>query len=187
VQREHVGVFLAVAIKGKGVSAIIIPNAENLTVTEIANYQKEKLEKINKNDHGSYNIFNSIGKIPWPFRGFVVKFLKWWIMDQGLRFPFMKIHKSPFGSIALSNIGTFGLPIGYLALWPIANLPAVIAMGKIKDKPVVINGEITIRSIIPISGTFDHRIVEADKIGIFKDGVEHRLLNPEILDKKETK
>ena len=60
-------------------------------------------------------------------------------------------------------------------------------MGQIKDKPVVINGEITIRSIIPISGTFDHRIVEADKIGIFKDGVEHRLLNPEILDKKETK
>ena len=87
--------------------------------------------------------------------------------------------------VFLSNIGVFGLPIGYLALWPIANLQVVLAMGIIQEKPVVVDGKITIRPMLPISGTFDHRITEADKIGAFKDAVEKRLLNPESLDKPE--
>jgi pyruvate dehydrogenase E2 component (dihydrolipoamide acetyltransferase) len=60
-------------------------------------------------------------------------------------------------------------------------------MGKIKEKPVVVDGEITIRPMLPLSGTFDHRIVEGDKIGLLKDGAEKRLLHPELLDKPEKK
>ena len=185
VKRNNASVFLAVATKGKSVTGMVIPKAETMTVSEIATYQEEKLDRIKKGEKGSFNIVGSIGKIPWPFRGVVVKFIKWWLFDQGLPLPFVKMHKNPFGSIALSNIGVFGLQIGYMALWPIANLPMVLAMGNIEDKPVVIDDEIVIRPMLPVSGTFDHRIMEADKIGVFKDGVERRLHNPELLDVQE--
>lgn len=184
IQRDHVGVFLAVARKGKSVTGFVIPKAETMTVTEIAEYQKKKLDNAYNKRKNKFNIAGSIGKIPWPFRGLVVKFIKWWVFDQGFYLPFFKIPRNePFGSISLSNIGVFGLPIGYLALWPIANLPVALAMGIIQEKPVVINGEIVIRPMLPVSGTFDHRITEADKIGFFKDAVEKRLLDPESLDR----
>jgi pyruvate dehydrogenase E2 component (dihydrolipoamide acetyltransferase) len=183
IQRDHVGVFLAVARKGKSVTGFVIPKAETMTVTEIAAYQQKKLDNAYDKKKNKFNIAGSIGKIPWPFRGLVVKFIKWWVFDQGFYLPFFKIPRNePFGSISLSNIGVFGLPIGYLALWPIANLPAALTMGIIQEKPVVINGEIVIRPMLPVSGTFDHRITEADKIGFFKDAVEKRLLDPETLD-----
>lgn len=186
IQREHVDVFLAVATKGKNVTGLTIRNVEEMTLQEIARFQQEKLNARNqKPKRKSSDIRNSIGKIPWPFRVLVVGFIKWWIFDNGFPLPFVKMKKNAFGSIALSNIGVFGLSTGYMALWPIANLPAVFAMGAIKEKPVVIDGEITIRPMLPISGTFDHRIMEADKIGVLKDGVEHRLLHPTILEKKE--
>lgn len=185
VQREDVDVFLAVAQKGKSVTAITIPKAQEKTVTEIAKYQQEKLNKTYSGERKSYGIQYTIAKIPWPLRNIVVKFIKWWKFDNGLPLPFVKMKPNPFGSISISNIGVFGLSTGYLALLPIANLPAIIAMGQIKEKPVVVDGEIVIRPMLPISGTFDHRIVEGDKIGLLKTGAEKRLLHPEELDKPE--
>lgn len=185
VQRDHVDVFISVAQKGKNITGVIIKHAETYTVEEIASYQQSKLEKTYTGKKDSFKIKDSIGKIPWPLRGIIVKFIKWWLFDMGLRLPFIKLSKDPFGSIALSNIGVFGLTAGYMALFPIANIPAAFSMGAITEKPTVINGEITIRPFLPISGTFDHRIMEADKIGILKDGVERRLLQPTLLDKPE--
>ncbi|MBS3748386.1 MAG: 2-oxo acid dehydrogenase subunit E2 [Candidatus Thermoplasmatota archaeon] len=187
MQRDDAHVFLAVAQSGKSVQSMIIPKAQEKTVTEIAQYQKERLERIYSGKKKSFNIQKSIAKVPWPFRGAVVKFIKWWLFDNGFPLPFVKLKPDPFGSIAISNIGVFGLSSGYLALLPISNLPAIIAMGKIKEKPVVVDGEIVIRPMLPISGTFDHRIVEGDKIGLLKDGAEKRLLHPESLDKPEKK
>jgi len=186
VKREHVDVFLAVATKGKNVTGLVIPQAENMTIDDIAAFQQEKLKKRKHTQKKeSYDIRNSIGKIPWPFRGLVVGFIKWWLFENGFPLPFVKMKKNPFGSIALSNIGVFGLSTGYMALWPIANLPAVFAMGAIQEKPVVIDGKIVVRPMLPISGTFDHRIMEADTIGVLKDGVEQRLLHPECLEIKK--
>lgn len=185
VQREHADIFLAVATRGKSVSGIIIPKAEEMNVQEIAEYQQKKLTRTRSKGKSSFKIKDTIGKIPWPFRILVVKFIKWWLFDMGFRLPFVKLKPDPFGSIGISNIGVFGLSTGYMALFPIANLPAILSIGSIKEKPVVINGEIVIRPMLPVSGTFDHRIMEADKIGVFKDGVEKRLLNPAILDTQE--
>ena len=41
----------------------------------------------------------------------------------------------------------------------------VIAIGQVKRKPVVVDEEIVIRSIMPITGTFDHRIVDGSQAG----------------------
>jgi len=187
VQRDHVDVFISVAQKGKNITGIIIPKAESLTVEEIAAYQDEKLQKTYSGKKDSFKIKDTIGKIPWPLRGVIVSFIKWWLFDMGFKLPFVKLKKDPFGSIALSNIGIFGLTAGYMALFPIAHLPAAFSMGAITEKPAVVNKEITIRPFLPISGTFDHRIMEADKIGILKDGVEKRLLNPTLLDMRNKK
>jgi pyruvate dehydrogenase E2 component (dihydrolipoamide acetyltransferase) len=185
VKRDDVDVFLAVAQPGKNVTGIIIRKAQEKTVTEIAEYQQKKLERTYSGKKKSFGIQHSIARIPWPFRSFFVKFIKWWVFTNGFRLPFVKMRPNAFGSISISNIGVFGLSTGYLALLPIANLPAIIAMGQIKDKPVVVDGEIVIRPMLPISGTFDHRIVEGDKIGLLKNGAEKRLLHPELLDEPE--
>jgi 2-oxoisovalerate dehydrogenase E2 component (dihydrolipoyl transacylase) len=54
-------------------------------------------------------------------------------------------------------------------------------MGKEEEKPVVINGEIVIRKILTLTGTFDHRIMDGYHGGMLAHHVKRYLENPELL------
>ncbi|KAG2119877.1 uncharacterized protein F5147DRAFT_123370 [Suillus discolor] len=62
------------------------------------------------------------------------------------------------GTFTISNGGVFGSLYGT----PIINLPqsAVLGMHAIKDKPVVVNGQIVIRPIMVVALTYDHRLLD---------------------------
>ena len=50
-----------------------------------------------------------------------------------------------------------------------------------KDKPVVKDGEIIIQSVLPISATFDHRIVDGFHVSKYLEGLKHYFENPHVL------
>lgn len=72
--------------------------------------------------------------------------------------------------------------MGGLAATPIINHPEVAILGihKAYDRPVVHNGQIAIRHIVNLSGSFDHRVVDglegAALIQAVKDYLEHPAL-----------
>jgi 2-oxoisovalerate dehydrogenase E2 component (dihydrolipoyl transacylase) len=69
--------------------------------------------------------------------------------------------------------------MGGLAATPIINHPevAILGINKATDRPVVRNGQIAIRCILHLSGSFDHRVVDgadgAAFIQCVKDYLEH--------------
>ncbi|OJA11367.1 hypothetical protein AZE42_05151 [Rhizopogon vesiculosus] len=62
------------------------------------------------------------------------------------------------GTFTISNGGVFGSLYGT----PIINLPqsAVLGMHAIKDRPVVVNGQIVVRPIMVVALTYDHRLLD---------------------------
>ena len=184
VFRKDADVFVTVSVgKGKDMSGLIVRKAQDLSVGEISEIiSKEAQKKREGKESGAFASKGIISKIPWPFRRMIFVFIKCWIFDLGLPFPFLKIPADPFGSIMITNIGTFGLSYGMVALFPIGKIPAIITLGKIEDKPVVIDGEIKIRKMLPLTGTFDHRIVDGAQAGALNKGVINRLKNPKELD-----
>ncbi|MBI1807697.1 MAG: 2-oxo acid dehydrogenase subunit E2 [Ignavibacteria bacterium] len=83
------------------------------------------------------------------------------------------------GSFTITNYGGFGAMIGT----PIINQPqvAILGIGTIKKRPVVINDAIAIRSISYFTLSFDHRIVDGALGGSFLSSVVHQL---EEIDEK---
>ena len=82
-------------------------------------------------------------------------------------------------TFSVTNYGSIGGMFGI----PIINYPeaAILGIGRIQERPVVIDGEIVIRRILPLSLSYDHRIIDgasgARLLNILKD-----LLNdPEVL------
>ena len=75
-----------------------------------------------------------------------------------------------------------GLNTGMTALMPAAKVPCVVVLGKIEEKPVVRRGEIVVRTILPLTGTFDHRIVDGMQIGKLARGLKRAFRKPEWLD-----
>jgi pyruvate/2-oxoglutarate dehydrogenase complex dihydrolipoamide acyltransferase (E2) component len=184
ILREEVDVFVSVAIeRGKDLTGVLVRNSHIMSVEEIGSYLNSKVrEKRGGKESGTVGQKESVAKIPWPFRSWIFGFIRWWGFVLGFKVPFINIPRDPFGSIILSNIGTHGLTTGMAALFPIGRVPAVITMGKVEERPVVIDGEIQIRSIMPMAAAMDHRIIDGAQGGTLARGIKRRLKYPEKLN-----
>lgn len=84
------------------------------------------------------------------------------------------------GTFTLSNVGSYG------SQWEtvILNPPevALMGIGSIEKKPVVVDDDqIVIRKMMPISLTFDHRIIDGATAGAFRNRMKMLVEHPEML------
>ncbi len=91
----------------------------------------------------------------------------------------IKLEDLKGGTFTITNIGTIG---GDHAT-PIINHPecAILALGAIKDRPVVKDGQIVIRKILPMSLTFDHRIIDGAEAARFMNDLIKHLEDPTLM------
>ncbi|WP_017792741.1 dihydrolipoamide acetyltransferase family protein [Leucobacter salsicius] len=83
------------------------------------------------------------------------------------------------GTITITNIGVFGMDFGTPILVP--GEVAIMAMGTIKLKPWVVDGEVRPRMVTTVGGSFDHRVVDGDVISRFVADVASVLEEPALL------
>jgi len=183
VGRQRLDVMVPVAMGEEGVTSVIIRDAHARTVTSIAEEISGKAQRARAgNESKAAQNKYLLNRIPWPFRRPVFRLLKWITVDMGLEIKALGLSADSFGSFVVSDIGSHGLATGMTALMPAAKVPAVIVLGKIEEKPVVRDGEIVIRTILPLTGTFDHRIVDGAQIGKLARGIKRNFRKPEWLD-----
>ena len=83
------------------------------------------------------------------------------------------------GTITVTNIGVFGMDAGTPILNP--GEVAIVAMGTIKQKPWVVDGEVRPRYVTTVAGSFDHRVVDGDVVSRFVADVASVLEEPALL------
>lgn len=83
------------------------------------------------------------------------------------------------GTFTITNLGNFGID----AFTPIINPPesAILGVGRILKKPVVHNDEIAIRSMLTLSLTFDHRVIDGAPAAQFLQTVAGYIQDPYLL------
>ena len=188
VGRQRLDVMVPVAMGGEGVTSVIVKDAHARTVTSIAEEISGKARRARGGEESkaAKNKY-LLNRIPWPLRRPAFRLLKWITVDMGLEIKGLGLSANSFGSFVVSDIGSHGLATGMTALMPAAKVPAVIVLGKIEEKPVVRNGEIVIRTILPLTGTFDHRIVDGAQIGKLARGIKRNFRKVDWLDEVPSK
>ncbi|WP_166876838.1 MULTISPECIES: dihydrolipoamide acetyltransferase family protein [unclassified Salinibacterium] len=83
------------------------------------------------------------------------------------------------GTITVTNIGVFGMDTGTPILNP--GEVAIVAMGTIKQKPWVVDGEVRPRFVTTIGASFDHRVVDGDVASRFIADVASIIEEPALL------
>jgi 2-oxoisovalerate dehydrogenase E2 component (dihydrolipoyl transacylase) len=83
------------------------------------------------------------------------------------------------GTITITNVGSFGMDTGTPILNP--GEAAILAMGTIKQKPWIVDGEVRSRFVTTVAGSFDHRIVDGDVASRFVADVASILEEPALL------
>ncbi len=83
------------------------------------------------------------------------------------------------GTFTITNYGavrgTYGTPI--------INYPevAILGVGKIQDRPVIRDEKVVVRKILPLSISFDHRVVDGAEAARFLDTIIRRLEDPDLI------
>ncbi|MEM2111824.1 MAG: dihydrolipoamide acetyltransferase family protein [Candidatus Bathyarchaeia archaeon] len=89
-----------------------------------------------------------------------------------------KLREDEFsgGTFTISNMGTLDVE----SFVPIINVPetAILGMGKISDKPAVVNGQITIRKMMTLTLSADHRVVDGVLAAKFLQSIKKLLETP---------
>jgi pyruvate/2-oxoglutarate dehydrogenase complex dihydrolipoamide acyltransferase (E2) component/uncharacterized OsmC-like protein len=76
-------------------------------------------------------------------------------------------------SVTVSNLGMFGIRFGT----PVINLgePILVFVGSVEERPVVVAGQVTIRSLMTLSIGYDHRVTDGVGAARFTQGLKERL------------
>jgi pyruvate dehydrogenase E2 component (dihydrolipoamide acetyltransferase) len=80
------------------------------------------------------------------------------------------------GTFTLTNLGAYDID----AFTPIINPPQVgiLGMGRVVEKPIVYEGDIAVRSMMFLSLTFDHRLIDGAPAAAFLKDVKTHLEDP---------
>ncbi len=83
------------------------------------------------------------------------------------------------GTITSTNLGVFGMEAGT----PIINggEAGIVALGTIRQKPWVVDGEVRPRWVTTVAGSFDHRVIDGDGMSRFIADVASILEEPALL------
>ncbi|HZT43371.1 MAG TPA: dihydrolipoamide acetyltransferase family protein [Chthonomonadaceae bacterium] len=83
------------------------------------------------------------------------------------------------GTFTITNLGAFGIDL----FDPIILAPqaAILGVGRIADKPVVIDKQIAVRSLMNLCLSFDHRVLDGAPAARFLQHLKELLENPEAI------
>jgi len=83
------------------------------------------------------------------------------------------------GTITITNIGSYGMDTGTPIINP--GEATIVALGTIKQKPWVVDGEVRPRFVTTVGASFDHRIVDGDVASRFVADLASVLEEPALL------
>lgn len=108
---------------------------------------------------------------------FMVKLIKW--LDYYNLLPASFIKNDPlYASLFIANLGSFGMDAGFHHLYEYGNISIFGMVGKIREMPVVEDGQIVVRKILHIRWSYDERIDDGFTAGKGIDTVVKVLEDP---------
>lgn len=184
VPRDQISASLSVLIhRDTQMGSVLVNQADQLNLRQLSTFLETEIAHSRKGkEHKTMQLKSILAAIPWPFRGWILGFLKRISIDWGFYMPALGISPNNFGSFVLSNIGSVGLDMGFPALLPSSNVSVVLVMGSVNTKPGVVNGQVVPRRIMNLGAALDHRVVDAMHGGKLFRYIKRIIRNPEVLE-----
>ena len=100
-------------------------------------------------------------------------------LSEGARNRTLKGPELSGSTFTITNFGSFGGQRGT----PIINPPeaAILGVGQIKEQAVARDGQVVVRPILPLSLSYDHRLIDGADGGAFSRTLIELLENPDLL------
>jgi pyruvate dehydrogenase E2 component (dihydrolipoamide acetyltransferase) len=142
---------------GKDLIPINVKAPHNKSLAQISKDIQERADKARKGkDEQHKKNTQAVEFLPSFLVGPLLAIIPYITLNLGWDVPLIGAKGNMFSPIVLTNVGSLGLTAGFAPMPPLC-AEIVACMGKVVDRPWVVNGEIKIRKILTIVYSFDHR------------------------------
>lgn len=166
--KDTVDVYYQVDLgDGADLSGVVVPDVGRKTVVEVAEILRGRAKKLKKGDDVQYEKTQKgcLSRIPsWVLRP-LLGFLTFFEYNLGLTPSFLGAQPEPFGTVMVTNVSMFGIDVAYAPLIPVARVPFIALVGRVEDEVIVEDGQMHVEPCMNGSATFDHRLLDGNKIG----------------------
>jgi pyruvate dehydrogenase E2 component (dihydrolipoamide acetyltransferase) len=191
--REEVDIFHQVAMplddpsderKSKAdLSGATLRRVDTLSVDQIAGQLRERAEKVRKKQDGQMaKTRSTMLGLPNFLLRLVMGFITWFTYKLNFKLP--GTPRDPFGSAMVTAVGMFGIKLAYAPLVTFTQVPIIVLVGQVEDRPVARAGQVVIRPMCSITATLDHRIIDGFQAGRLAGEMQRLLEQPELLDRE---
>jgi pyruvate dehydrogenase E2 component (dihydrolipoamide acetyltransferase) len=164
--RKEIGVFFQVAMTDEGSDKVDLSGAtlygvDTMSLVQIIDDFEHKVHRVRtRTDPALEKTRKSFQVVPNMLLNGFLKTLSFLTHDLNLDMSWAGVPKDPFGSIMITNIGSLGLDVAFVPLVPYSGVPILIALGNVKEEPVVDDGQLAVGKTMNVCATFDHRFID---------------------------
>lgn len=165
-KRKSIDVFFIAAVnKGSDLSGIKISYITTKSVIDVAEELTHRAAELRGGGDPQFARSKRMTDgLPAPLLRSALRLASMVTNDLGLDFPALGLPREPFGSAMVSNVGPFGLPHGFAPLAWMYDVPVLVLVGELTQRPVVVDGRVTVGEVLPITATIDHRYADGAQI-----------------------
>lgn len=180
--KSSVDIFFQVDVgSGSDLAGTVVQDCDKKPLHEIARELKEAAGKIRSGEDEQYEKTQKGGLfkiLPIGMLAWLLKLMSFLLYRVGIPSRWLGASApDPFGSAMVTNVAGFGVDVAYAPLVPWTRVPTVVVVGRAREMPAVVDGEIVVRRMLPTSATFDHRAADGAHLGLLtrlvKEFVEH--------------
>lgn len=165
--RDTVDVFFQIAFEGgEDLAGAKVASADGKSVVELAAELRRRAERVrlHKDDPTQQSSSMMSRMPPWLARR-AMRLGETLTYDWGLDLSRFGVPRDAFGSCMVTNVGGFGLEMGWAPLLPFSRVPLLLTVGEVHEAPCVQNGQLVVGRRIKIGATFDHRLLDGFQAG----------------------
>ena len=181
--RKRIGIFFQVVMTDEGegktdLSGATIYDVEQKSLVEIYDDFCAKVEKVRKRqDPALEKTRQTFLSVPYFLLNRLLKIISFFSYTLNLDLRWAGIPSDPFGSMMITNVGSLGLDTAYVPLVPYSHVPILLALGNVRDSPVVRDGKLAVGKTMKVNATFDHRFIDGFHASVLskvlRDWFEH--------------
>jgi pyruvate/2-oxoglutarate dehydrogenase complex dihydrolipoamide acyltransferase (E2) component len=161
--RSSVTLFVQAAVddEGRELSGVSIRDAERKSLEELVDEMAAKVAAIREDrDPNFKKVKGQFRLLPAALVRPLLNFVSFLLYTLNLDLSSLGMARDMFGSVMITSIGTLGLDQAFAPLVPYSRVPLLLAVGAVRDAPVVVDGQLAVAPVFKICATFDHRFID---------------------------
>ena len=160
--RPSIDIFFITAVQGgRDLSGVKVPMVDERPVVEVAQELDRRAHKLKGGEDLEFSRSKRLmDRLPRPVLRAALRATSYLTNALQLELPLLGLHPSPFGSAMVTSVGMFGLPQGFAPLAWMYDVPLLVLVGEVCERPEVVDHQVVVRPVLPITATIDHRYVD---------------------------